>query len=101
MTLYDEQMESWLEFAFIEYSENRREYVDIQAQLRPGKAMNGLSKARNLNTWATKTVHYSFNNYKCYHRWKIINKGKWVRFNLLYTDAVQAMHTFFDYMEAF
>jgi hypothetical protein len=99
MTLYDEQMESWLEFAYTEYTQNRSNYYQIQAQLKPGNAMNGRSKARSFNTWATKTDHYSFNNYLCYNNWRTVHKGKWVRYHLLYTDAVLAMHTFFDYME--
>tara|TARA_R100000482_G_C5070199_1_gene121165 strand:- start:40 stop:348 length:309 start_codon:yes stop_codon:yes gene_type:complete len=100
MSLYSEQMESWLEFAFMEYTNNRSEYYQIQAQHRPGNAQNGSSKARALNTWATKTTHYSFNNYLCFRNWKKKNAGKWVRFYLHYTDAIPEMHKFFDYMEA-
>jgi len=99
MTLYNEQMESWLEFAYWEYTTNRKEYYQIQSNHRPGTAVNGRSKARNLNTWATKTKHYSFNNYLCFTNWKKKNAGKWVRFHLHYTDAIPSMHQFFDYME--
>jgi hypothetical protein len=100
MSLYNEQMESWLEFAYIEYTENRPAYYQIQCQLRPGHSLNGLSKTRHQNTWVTKTEHYSFNNYLCFKVWKKRNAGKWPRFHLHYTDAIPEMHQFFDYMEA-
>ena len=99
MKLYDEQMESWLEFAYTEYTENRGAYYQIQSNHKPGTAVNS-SKHRNQNTWVTKTKHYSFNNYLCFRNWKKKNAGKWVRFQLNYTDAIPNMHRFFDYMEA-
>lgn len=100
MSLYDEQMESWLEFAYKEYTENRNSYRQGQTGLKPGRSLNGKSKYRAQSHWRTKTDHYSFNNWECFKNWKGRTDGKWTMYHVTYQDAVVTMHQFFDYMEA-
>ena len=110
MTVYENQMKDWLEFAWANKDNpefktiqtarhsiaNRRGVVIGAVKLHPQN-----SRYKDGKT-SKKSQRAALNNYALFKRW--VSKNDFSTKNrryLHYTDAIPEMHRFFDFMEGF
>lgn len=102
--LFQIQMESWLEFAWSNKGEDRyKSYQGVRERLSGYTAPIG-----NINKRVNKTgLKTAINTHFLYQDWKKRQKeladliGYFYRCYISYQEAVNEMHSFFDYMEDF